>query len=290
MLPPRRPLNIRTPLKLHNNPAIAILTPMLPPRSAHKLPHTPAVGGVAINKALVTPMSVEGPTGRASIARLRSQNAGQVAAKARLFNAFVTDTCEPIVATTAVQTVAPLAVPQHSQPSHSQQPRQSAVFMPNNARQMNNHVHKLKTGVPSTTASGTTTGAAAASPRKSATPSGGRRSAAKNHLNGIHRRQKLRLAKSPIKRASPMRLAHLLDAMAADTVQSSPGRRQPRTKSKANFRSAMDSIVNDTESPRRRATAASGTSNIGTGIHTPVKLLRHSPRLQTRGGAGGSGF
>lgn len=67
MLPPNLPPR-RTPLTITK-------TPMLPPRSHGKI----------INKALLTPLQDQ-QTGRASIARIRSQNAGMVAAKAKLFD------------------------------------------------------------------------------------------------------------------------------------------------------------------------------------------------------------
>lgn len=68
MLPPNLPPR-RTPLTITK-------TPMLPPRSHGKI----------INKALLTPLQDQLQTGRASIARIRSQNAGMVAAKAKLFD------------------------------------------------------------------------------------------------------------------------------------------------------------------------------------------------------------
>lgn len=75
MLPPNLPPR-RTPLTITK-------TPMLPPRSHGKI----------INKALLTPLQDQ-QTGRASIARIRSQNAGMVAAKAKLFDGMADDSSE----------------------------------------------------------------------------------------------------------------------------------------------------------------------------------------------------
>lgn len=75
MLPPNLPPR-RTPLTITK-------TPMLPPRSHGKI----------INKALLTPIQDQ-QTGRASIARIRSQNAGMVAAKAKLFDGMADDSSE----------------------------------------------------------------------------------------------------------------------------------------------------------------------------------------------------
>lgn len=66
-----------------SNPADNMLkTPMLPPKRAPR--KTPA-SAMAKNHYL-TPLQQAQQTGRASIARIRSQNAGMVLAKARLFN------------------------------------------------------------------------------------------------------------------------------------------------------------------------------------------------------------
>lgn len=75
MLPPNLPPR-RTPLTITK-------TPMLPPRSHGKI----------INKALLTPLQDQ-QTGRASIARIRSQNAGMVAAKAKLFDGMADESSE----------------------------------------------------------------------------------------------------------------------------------------------------------------------------------------------------
>lgn len=301
MLPPRRPLNTRTPLTLHNHHAHHhTKTPMLPPRSAHKPPAallTPgAASAVVVNRALATPMSADGQTGRASIARLRSQCAGQVAAKARLFNAFATETtaaaveAEPIAVHSAV---VPVLLPH----GHHQR-RQSAAYVLNNGRLTAaaaaaagrpsflapQVLQKIKANAAAVGDASSPAAASTASPRRSMTPSGvnaGRRSTARNHLNGIHRRQKLRLNKTPIKRSSPMRLRHLIDD-AAGTVQPSPGRRQRRA---AQFRQAMEEGATNADSPRPRARKSMG----GAGPQTPVKVLRHSPRLQAGGGHGGGG-
>lgn len=305
---------------------------MLPPRMTPKQ-HTPGTNSTAptlsiINKALVSPMSVDTATGRASIARLRSQNAGQVAAKARLFNAFVTDTNEVVgtavvsastAPATVTSAVAPVLIQQQHNANRNTQRRQSAAFLlsTTNARTAQPaaitkpsvvtsasatvggnggrpsilvapNVHRIKAAA----ATGNNTGNSTAnhnSPRKSMTPSGinGRRSAARNHLNGIHRRQKLRLAKSPIKRASPMRLKHLIDD-AAETVLTSPSRpRRPQPQSHPsrrkssnkphNLHTAMDSIVNDSPTMQQQQRQHHGT---------PVKAMRNSPRLQARSGSG----
>lgn len=297
MLPPRRPLNTRTPLTLHNHHAHHTKTPMLPPRSAHKPPAallTPGgASAVVVNRALATPMSADGQTGRASIARLRSQCAGQVAAKARLFNAFATETTAPVEAEPIAvhSAVVPVLLPH----GHHQR-RQSAAYVLNNGRLTAaaaaagrpsflapQVLQKIKANAAAVD-DASSPAASAASPRRSMTPSGvnaGRRSTARNHLNGIHRRQKLRLNKTPIKRSSPMRLRHLIDD-AAGTVQPSPGRRQRRA---AQFRQAMEEVATNADSPRPRARKSMG----GAGPQTPVKVLRHSPRLQAGGGNGSGG-
>lgn len=62
-------------------------TPMLPPKRAPR--KTP--GSSMAKNHYLTPLQQAQQTGRASIARIRSQNAGMVLAKARLFNDLVTD-------------------------------------------------------------------------------------------------------------------------------------------------------------------------------------------------------
>lgn len=271
MLPPRRPLNNRTPLHVHN----ANRTPMLPPRSTPQKSSVPP-----INKALIlTPME-DTQTGRASIARLRSQNAGMVAAKAKLFNGFVTETIssEPT-------TVSPPA-PRNAMPRES-----SAFAFQHFAAQRiapKEQPHRAKPTAPRPSLSVRQNN----SPRKSMTPRRGTK-----NLNGIHRRQKLRLAKSPIKKASPMRLRHLLmdestthSSLVKDVTKISSPRGKTTPINRIGFRAAMESIVNESplsavsrtphikqslalNSPRRinKSTPAGAPHR-----STPIKL-RHSP-------------
>uniref|UniRef100_A0A182NFT0 Rho-GAP domain-containing protein n=1 Tax=Anopheles dirus TaxID=7168 RepID=A0A182NFT0_9DIPT len=73
MLPPVVPPRIKTPAR----------TPKLPPR-------TPTSASANLLKTHITPLQ-EAQSGRASIARIRSQNAGMVMAKAKLFDGLVSD-------------------------------------------------------------------------------------------------------------------------------------------------------------------------------------------------------
>uniref|UniRef100_A0A182JZJ2 Rho-GAP domain-containing protein n=1 Tax=Anopheles christyi TaxID=43041 RepID=A0A182JZJ2_9DIPT len=78
MLPPVVPPRMKTPAR----------TPKLPPRtpgSAVRLPDS-----ASLLKSHITPLQ-EAQSGRASIARIRSQNAGMVMAKAKLFDGLVTN-------------------------------------------------------------------------------------------------------------------------------------------------------------------------------------------------------
>ena len=82
MLPPTLP-----PKK---TPSSCAKTPMLPPWSNNKMLSISSQSGASstsgiVNKALLTPLQ-ENLSGRASIARLRCQNAGMVMAKAKLFD------------------------------------------------------------------------------------------------------------------------------------------------------------------------------------------------------------
>lgn len=85
----------KTPTGLGSSPRFAmpnpednlLKTPMLPPKRAPR--KTP--GSSMAKNHYLTPLQQAQQTGRASIARIRSQNAGMVLAKARLFNDLVTD-------------------------------------------------------------------------------------------------------------------------------------------------------------------------------------------------------
>lgn len=86
-----------TPRSANNNKPVAdtMKTPMLPPRLT-TVKKTPAKTPHALlaNRNLFTPLwqqEQQQIAGRASIARLRSQNAGMVAAKAKLFDELVTE-------------------------------------------------------------------------------------------------------------------------------------------------------------------------------------------------------
>ncbi|XP_058055574.1 uncharacterized protein LOC131206984 [Anopheles bellator] len=95
--------------KIEVNNVTSTKTPMLPPPTvpprsgktpAHRTPRLPprtpssgAAAGLAsiMLKSHITPLQQEAQSGRASIARIRSQNAGMVMAKAKLFDGLVTN-------------------------------------------------------------------------------------------------------------------------------------------------------------------------------------------------------
>ncbi|XP_040161239.1 uncharacterized protein LOC120898865 [Anopheles arabiensis] len=78
MLPPVVPPRIKTPAR----------TPKLPPRTPGSAVRQP--DSASLLKSHITPLQ-EAQSGRASIARIRSQNAGMVMAKAKLFDGLVTN-------------------------------------------------------------------------------------------------------------------------------------------------------------------------------------------------------
>ncbi|XP_052902262.1 uncharacterized protein LOC128309823 [Anopheles moucheti] len=78
MLPPVVPPRIKTPAR----------TPKLPPRTPSSAARH--ANSVSLLKSHITPLQ-EAQSGRASIARIRSQNAGMVMAKAKLFDGLVTN-------------------------------------------------------------------------------------------------------------------------------------------------------------------------------------------------------
>lgn len=78
-----------TPKKAANPEDNLLKTPMLPPKRAAAPRKTP--GSSMAKNHYLTPLQQAQQTGRASIARIRSQNAGMVLAKARLFNDLVGD-------------------------------------------------------------------------------------------------------------------------------------------------------------------------------------------------------
>uniref|UniRef100_A0A182PAG8 Rho-GAP domain-containing protein n=1 Tax=Anopheles epiroticus TaxID=199890 RepID=A0A182PAG8_9DIPT len=78
MLPPVVPPRIKTPAR----------TPKLPPRTPSSAVRQPDTASLL--KSHITPLQ-EAQSGRASIARIRSQNAGMVMAKAKLFDGLVTN-------------------------------------------------------------------------------------------------------------------------------------------------------------------------------------------------------
>lgn len=99
--PTKQPNGLNTTPRLANNNATAVAdsdtmkTPMLPPRlpiikkTPAKTPHS-----LLANRNVFTPLwqqEQQQIAGRASIARLRSQNAGMVMAKAKLFDGLVTE-------------------------------------------------------------------------------------------------------------------------------------------------------------------------------------------------------
>lgn len=206
MLPPRIPIR-RTPFTINNHNR----TPLLPPKSGS------VAAPVLINKILLPLQQQEQQTGRASIARLRSQNAGMVAAKARLFNGFVTETSESVDAHPHV--AAPRAfVVQHEN-------KRVIVEPPARQPHCNRDVSKIKQCHQRKRLSN--------SPRKSTTPRRGQNGG--KHAKGVHRRQRLRLGgKSPVKK-SPMHLKNLIVTEIAS--------RDCSDTSKQQFRNAVETAV-----------------------------------------------
>lgn len=94
--PTNQPSNCNSPRSTNVSMADTMKTPMLPPRlpivkkTPAKTPHS-----TLTNRTVFTPLwqqeQQQQIAGRASIARLRSQNAGMVMAKAKLFDGLVTD-------------------------------------------------------------------------------------------------------------------------------------------------------------------------------------------------------
>uniref|UniRef100_A0A182VXF9 Rho-GAP domain-containing protein n=1 Tax=Anopheles minimus TaxID=112268 RepID=A0A182VXF9_9DIPT len=96
MLPPVVPPRIKTPAR----------TPKLPPRtpsSAARLANS-----ANLLKTHITPLQ-EAQSGRASIARIRSQNAGMVMAKAKLFDGLVTNASLDLHTTTGASNRTPIS-------------------------------------------------------------------------------------------------------------------------------------------------------------------------------------
>ncbi|XP_053680740.1 uncharacterized protein LOC128731633 [Anopheles nili] len=79
MLPPVIPPRTKTPAR----------TPKLPPRTPTSAIRQPE--SASLLKSHITPLQQDAQSGRASIARIRSQNAGMVMAKAKLFDGLVTN-------------------------------------------------------------------------------------------------------------------------------------------------------------------------------------------------------
>ena len=158
MLPPSLPPR-KTPAK----------TPMLPPKTPGGLP-----------KSILTPLQ-EVQSGRASIARLRCQNAGQVMAKAKLFDGIANE-----------------------KTNSAQTRRQSTKFVvkkPIVDPKSSSAIHKIRA---------TSTMNSTRSPRRSTTPR--KRHLAKTpHSGGINRRQQLRLVKSPANTLNSPKMSRILD-------------------------------------------------------------------------------
>lgn len=159
MLPPRVPLGRRTPLTARAPLFVTSASTTPSSRTASHPPSTPSSGVVVVNKLLLPLQQPDPPNGRASIARLRSQNAGMVAAKAKLFNGFVTDT-------SAAETPSSID-------AFADAAQKSAV-----AKLKQRH---RRTG--------------SNSPRKSTTPRRGKHNG--GNKGSVQRRQRLRLSKSP---------------------------------------------------------------------------------------------
>ncbi|XP_058118623.1 uncharacterized protein LOC131284857 [Anopheles ziemanni] len=237
MLPPVVPPRTRmTPAR----------TPKLPPRTpiSASLRYPEAVNLLA--KAHITPLQEE--SGRASIARIRSQNAGMVMAKAKLFDGLVTN---------AVQD-------QQHQSTAVVSPRPKEGSVPRNSSVHVRQVQKLR----STTAH---TG----SPRKS-TPR--KRAFTKSaHGGGINRREKLRQAS---------RGAASSTTTVSSKVLSSPRiirRIQENVQEQLSTASVSACLSPSLKDINSRSTAA-GQCNKGnfnastTTPHIRKQLLRNSPR------------
>uniref|UniRef100_A0A182LWJ5 Rho-GAP domain-containing protein n=1 Tax=Anopheles culicifacies TaxID=139723 RepID=A0A182LWJ5_9DIPT len=128
MLPPVVPPRIKTPAR----------TPKLPPRTPSSA--TRLANSANLLKTHITPLQ-EAQSGRASIARIRSQNAGMVMAKAKLFDGLVTNASLDLHTTVGASNRTPIsnrrqsakfrsafvAMPQTGVTSADGMPRESAV-------------------------------------------------------------------------------------------------------------------------------------------------------------------
>lgn len=241
MLPPRIPIR-RTPFTVNNHNRTAFL----PSKS------TSVAMPVLINKILLPLQQQEQQTGRASIARLRSQNAGMVAAKAKLFNGFVTETSDSVDVNPCVTAPRTVVI-------------QREIVEPLARQTYNNRdVTKIKN---------THQRKPSNSPRKSTTPrrvqNGGK------HTKGVHRRQRLRIGgKSPVKK-SPMHLKNLIATeMASRDCSDTP---------KQKFRIAVETAVASSSgrSPTAPTPQGKRASNLDEKEFTPhIKrpLQLNSPR------------
>lgn len=202
MLPPRIPIR-RTPFTINNHNR----TPFLPSKSAS------AATPVLINKILLPLQQLEQQTGRASIARLRSQNAGMVAAKARLFNGFVTETLESVDSNTSVAAPKAVVIQREIVEPLARQPYYNRDMTKIKQSHQRKHLSN--------------------SPRKSTTPRRGQNGG--KHAKGVHRRQRIRIGgKSPVKK-SPMHLRNLIATeMASRDCSDTPNQQ---------FRNAVETAV-----------------------------------------------
>lgn len=247
MLPPRIPIR-RTPFTINNHNR----TPLLSSKS------TSVAAPVLVNKILMPLQQQEQQTGRASIARLRSQNAGMVAAKARLFNGFVTETSDSVDSNPSVAV---------SKPVVNQHESKRFIVEPLVRQPCNRDVTKLKQTHQRKRLSN--------SPRKSTTPRRGQNNG--KHAKGVHRRQKLRLGgKSPVKK-SPM---HLMNMIATEMASRDCG-----ASPKQLFRNAVETAVAASSgrsptvaTPKGPPATASSFDDINFTPHIKRPLQLNSPR------------
>lgn len=261
MLPPKLPLR-KTPLH-------AIKTPL----NSERLP---------IIKSVLTPLQQDHQTGRASIARLRSQNAGMVAAKAKLFGGMVT---EPVADST-----------RHN--SRRESTRFSNKFsIPTNQQNIAIiHTNPLVENIKKQHRYRCNNNK---SPNHKSSPRRERK--IDKHTNGVQRRQKIRQMKSPAKN-SPAKLQNRINVGDASNKQKIKGNQLNANNMHAIIHETCTPdkkmnkmIIDSTPQIKRALIIKSPRRLLKTPCHdnnfhkrkspiraTPIKL-RHSPRLQLHG-------
>uniref|UniRef100_A0A182Q5S1 Rho-GAP domain-containing protein n=1 Tax=Anopheles farauti TaxID=69004 RepID=A0A182Q5S1_9DIPT len=257
MLPPVVPPRIKTPAR----------TPKLPPRTPTSFTAHPTL------KTHITPLQ-EAQSGRASIARIRSQNAGMVMAKAKLFDGLVSDQL-PVggggSGTSGSSKRTPISQQQHRR--QSAKFRSATVAMPltvvtqqsravdaANGTAMPRQLQKLRSA------------SAHHSPRKS-TPRKQRGVFTKT--GGINRREKLRQATNPASKtilSSPRVVRRLQENVQEQLVcQLSPKRApvEPSPKHATTTPHIRKHLLRN--SPRRILAVTPGRDNRMERYQTPLK-------------------